>query len=110
MKKELGIMMHQGVLTVLYGDGHKCRCIKNKVYEDPIFLGGGIPPTPTKQEWIKDEIYDYVIDQNDDNTRTNPYSVFINVIDRNNFTKEEFDEYFLSVEEFRNKQISELGI
>lgn len=116
MKKVLGVKVQDGKAFVIEGEAFKCVCIKRKSFEHPISVGSTTHPRlryvnltqPPEMNYEKGEIYDCVIDQNDSNTISNYYSVFINELDRNNFTKEEFDKHFMSQEEYRDMKIDKV--
>jgi len=113
MKKILGVTVLNGEIQVIEVESFKCRCISGLLFAKPTVVGARILNTfifggESDKEFEEDKIYDYAIDQNDDNTITNYYIVFISDGERNNFTKEQFYEHFIPVDEYRNNQIEEI--
>lgn len=110
MKKALGVTVTNGKIFIIEGESFKCICIKSRSYIPARTVGRVqyIQLTSVDMEYKKGEVYDCVIDQNETNSISNPYSVFINELDRNNFTKEEFDEHFMSQEEYRDTKIENI--
>lgn len=107
MKKTMGVTVIDGKVVIIEKDSVKVICIKNyngnpMIHKKGIVLLNGL-------KFEKGIIYDYVLDQNDDNTLSNPHSVFVGY-SYDHFDQEKFDEHFMFIDEYRNKKIQDLGI
>lgn len=110
MKKTLGVTVFNGEVQLIEAESFKCRCIYGLLFMEPTQIGTRTLNTITigGKEFEEGKIYDYAIDQKEEGTITNPYTVFINDNERNNFTKEQFYEHFIPLDEYRNNQIEEI--
>lgn len=110
MKKILGFSILDGEIVTVEKDSSKCVCIREKKYvlEIPI---SPISLTIHESEYKVGEMYDFIYDQNEDNNISNTYCVFINdscYQPDNHFTKEEFDNHFKMIEDYRNDKIDSI--
>lgn len=106
MKKIMGVTVIDGKVVTIEKESWNVICIKDYVDKNsPVMLSNSWATL----EFIKGNIYEYVLDQNDDNTISNPHLVYVNG-SHSYFNKEKFDEYFMLINEYRNKVIGDLGI
>ena len=114
MKRITGISLKNGNVEILDTDVDKCLCVKDIDFKEPVYLssnfGSCTPPPINKRTYIKGDMYDFSLDQRTD--ITNPYMVFIDNNQNSNeytyFTKEEFDEHFVTIEQHRQDQIDKI--
>ena len=116
MKRVIRVTVEDGNLKLIEANTTKCRCIKTIEYKEPVatILPGMAAMTryqSNKKSYLESNIYDFTIDDKSD--LVNPYMVFVdnneNINESNYFTKEEFYEHFVSVEQWRQNQIDKVN-
>ena len=106
MKKIVGVKMVEGNITPIEYDLQHCVCIKELVYKNPITVGTLILPIKEEAKYFEEgKQYEFVIE---DDKVINNYRVYVDGNNGNNLTKEEFDENFIEITEYRNNKIESI--
>ena len=115
MKRVTGIRFEEGRMIEVKNEIYECICIKDRDYTYPYeptsYTTHPTTVNPTTGEidllsYDKDSKYEFYIDE--DKRLVNPYSVYVGGNRSNSLTKEEFDNHFVEVSEYRNKRLNKL--
>ncbi len=110
MKRVIGIDFIDNMITPIEVYVSKCICVEKLEWVDAVLIGGiqNHPQTMTlnltRDGWEIGKLYEYSIS---DGSEINPYLIFLEG-DYNRLTKEDFDNHFKSVEDFRNDKIENI--
>ena len=109
MKKIVGVKVLEGDIIPIEYDLQHCICIKQLVYKNPLASKAVMATIIILKEEAKyfeeGKQYEFVIE---DDKVINNYRVYIDGNNGNNLTKEEFDENFVEITEYRNNKIESI--